>query len=134
MEQVINRRNRVAEVRVKLQPELLQQFDAVAQGRGVPASTLAALVIGEFVEKHAENKLVQRLVALDMTKRLATQFDESAIAASFAGLDPAVMDRLFASIATAERAAGQAGSSVGPEVAAPPCDEGAGGDRVRTAT
>ena len=122
MENVSGRRARIAEVRVKLQPELLQQFDVVAQRRGVPAATLAALVIGEFVEKQGENTKLQHMVALDMSKRLSASLDEAKLVSAFENVDPAVLKSwgaMFSSPDASEVVAGKAGSSAAPEAAAP---------------
>ena len=123
MENVSGRRARIAEVRVKLQPELLQQFDVVAQRRGVPAATLAALVIGEFVEKQGENTKIQHMVALDMSKRLSAGLDESKLMAAFADIDPAIIKSWGALLSSTPDSevglAGKAGSSAAPEAAAP---------------
>ena len=122
MENVSGRRARIAEVRVKLQPELLQQFDVVAQRRGVPAATLAALVIGEFVEKQGENIKLQHMVALDMSKRLSASLDEAKLVSAFENVDPAVLKSwgaMFSSPDASEVVAGKAGSSAAPEAAAP---------------
>lgn len=133
MEHVIGRRARVAEVRVKLQPELLQQFDQIAQRRGVPAATLAALVIGEYVEKQGEAASLQRLVALDTSKRISDKFSEEDLLKGFSAMDPEVLRTMFSAFAETQEA-GQAGSSAGPEAAACSAAQAAGQDRVRTAT
>lgn len=136
MENVSGRRARIAEVRVKLQPELLQQFDVVAQRRGVPAATLAALVIGEFVEKQGENTKLQQMVVLDMSKRLSASFDEAKMASAMNHMDPAVLKSfgdLLSSADAQEVSAGKAGSSAAPEAAAPMRGTSTG-DRARSAT
>jgi len=132
------RRGRVAEVRVKLQEDMAGAFGLIAQRRGVPAATLACLVLGEYVGKMEEQGKLQRLVALDASKRLSESFTEEKIEKLLATVfTPDAIAGVFSVLQQAEEvAAGQAGSSAGPEAAAlsqggaAPSDR----DRVRTAT
>ena len=62
---------RTEELRVKLAPSLSAEFSAIAQGRGVLPATLAALALGEYVEKYRQNLQVSRMVAIDMSKRMS---------------------------------------------------------------
>ena len=54
---------RTEELRVKLAPALSAEFSAIAQGRGVLPATLAALALGEYVEKYRRDQQLVRLVA-----------------------------------------------------------------------
>jgi len=67
-------RRRSVEVRVKLSPALAEEFGVIAAGRGLLPATLAAVVVGEFVEKYRQNAQLQKMVAIDMSKRLAGGF------------------------------------------------------------
>jgi len=52
------RRN--AEIRVKVDPEMEMALADIAKARGLPPATLAAVVIGEYVEKYQSNARLQR--------------------------------------------------------------------------
>ena len=56
---------RTEELRVKLAPSLAAEFSAIAQGRGVLPATLAALALGEYVEKYRRDQQLIKLVAID---------------------------------------------------------------------
>lgn len=62
---------RTEELRVKLAPALSAEFSAIAQGRGVLPATLAALALGEYVEKYRQNAQIARMVAIDASKRMS---------------------------------------------------------------
>lgn len=84
---------RTEELRVKLAPSLSAEFSAIAQGRGVLPATLAALALGEYVEKHRRDQQLARLVALDTSKRMSDAMSSGVFEASmekFLG-DPAIL-------------------------------------------
>ena len=131
---------RTEELRVKLAPALSAEFSAIAQGRGVLPATLAALALGEYVEKYRRDQQIVRLVAMDSSKRMhdalaSGQFEQS-IAKLFG--DPAMMGTLLSVLEPGSVGAGGSGSSAGPEAAAGsgmcPAGTRPGPDRVRTAT
>ena len=73
---------RTEELRVKLAPSLAAEFSAIAQGRGVLPATLAALALGEYVEKYRRDQQLIKLVAIDSSKRMhaalaSGQFEQS---------------------------------------------------------
>jgi len=111
---------RTEELRVKLAPSLAAEFSAIAQGRGVLPATLAALALGEYVEKYRRDQQIVRLVAMDSSKRMhdalaSGQFDQS-MAKLFG--DPAMMGTLLSVLELGSVGAGGSGSSAGPEAAA----------------
>ena len=65
---------RTEELRVKLAPSLSAEFSAIAQGRGVLPATLAALALGEYVEKYRRDQQLIKLVAIDSSKRMHDAF------------------------------------------------------------
>lgn len=64
-------RRRSVEVRVKLAPALADEFSLIAEGRGLLPATLAAVALGEYVEKHRQNVAMARMMAVDLSKRTA---------------------------------------------------------------
>lgn len=73
-------RRRSVEVRVKLAPALADEFSAIAESRGLLPATLAAVALGEYVDKYRRDLQVQRMVAVDMSKRMSDKaFDEELI-------------------------------------------------------
>lgn len=64
-------RRRSEEVRVKLAPALAAEFAAIAAGKGLLPATLAAVALGEYCERHRQQIHLQRMVAVDTSKRMA---------------------------------------------------------------
>jgi len=64
-------RRRSVEVRVKLSPALADEFNSIAEGRGLLPATLAAVALGEYVERHRQQASISRMVAMDASKRMA---------------------------------------------------------------
>lgn len=64
-------RRRSEEVRVKLAPALAAEFSAIAAGKGLLPATLAAVALGEYCEKYRQQIQLQRMVAVDASKRMA---------------------------------------------------------------
>lgn len=132
-----NNRRRVAEVRVKLQPEMLAAFDAIARRRGLPAATLACVVIGEYVDKQAEAHQLQMMAAKEMSAGLlgllesSGRIDDAMAHASTPEATAAVLRALAEEGAVS---AGGSGSSAAPEAAALPASVSADRDRARSAT
>jgi predicted transcriptional regulator len=69
-------RRRSVEVRVKLSPALAEEFSTIAEGRGLLPATLAATALGEYVERHRQQAVIARLVALDASKRMAASMSD----------------------------------------------------------
>lgn len=69
-----NTRRRVAEVRVKLQPEMAARLDEIAKRRGVPSATLAALVIGEYVERYDQHQRYQQMAVVESARLMVKDF------------------------------------------------------------
>ena len=111
---------RTEELRVKLAPSLSVEFSAIAQGRGVLPATLAALALGEYVEKHRRDQQLVRLVALDTSKRMSDAMSSGAFEASMAKVfgDPSMVGALLSVLEPGSVGAGGSGSSAGPEAAA----------------
>lgn len=63
-------RRRSEEIRVKLAPELANEFAVIAQGKGLLPATLAAVALGEYCEKYRQQLQLQRMVAVDTSKRM----------------------------------------------------------------
>lgn len=64
-------RRRSISVKCHVHPDLYKRFDAIAVRRGFPLVSLAALVIGEFVERVEFDQQTQRMVALEVARRRA---------------------------------------------------------------
>lgn len=112
-------RRRSEEVRVKLSPALATEFASIAEGRGLLPATLAAVALGEYVEQWRLKVQLQRMVALDTSKRLAEVMgDEEKIgkAVAIALGDPQLMGML--SQQPEAEGAGGSVSGAGPEAAA----------------
>lgn len=58
------RRN--AEIRVKVDPEMEEALSTIAKARGLPPATLAAVVIGEYVEAFRTRRELQRETLMSM--------------------------------------------------------------------
>lgn len=89
---VVQRRSE--ELRVKLVPDLAAEFASIASSRGLLPATLAAVALGEYVERYRRETSVQRMVALDMSKRVSEfTLNEETIAKGIAQVmcNPAVM-------------------------------------------
>lgn len=65
-----NNRRRTYEVRVKLQPEMAARLEELARCRGVPPATLAALVLGEYVDRCEKNQKHQAMAILEASRML----------------------------------------------------------------
>lgn len=127
-------RRRTAEVRVKLSPAIADKVQQYADERGLPSATLAAAIIGEWVEARGRKDQIERMVALETTRKLT---DGPFMASQLSGALEDVMRRLMHSGDAESGLAAIAGSSAGPEAAASTltADQAGGvGDRVRTAT
>ena len=111
---------RTEELRVKLAPSLAAEFSAIAQGRGVLPATLAALALGEYVEKHRRDQQLARLVALDTSKRMSDSMASGVFEASMEKMlgDPAILGSVLSVLESGSVGAGGSGSSAGPEAAA----------------
>ena len=111
---------RTEELRVKLAPALSAEFSAIAQGRGVLPATLAALALGEYVEKYRRDQQIVRLVAMDSSKRMHDALASGQFEQSMAKLfgDPAMMGTLLSVLEPGSVGAGGSGSSAVPEAAA----------------
>ena len=111
---------RTEELRVKLAPSLSAEFSAIAQGRGVLPATLAALALGEYVEKHRRDQQLARLVALDTSKRMSDAMASGVFEASMEKMlgDPAILGGVLSVLEPGSVGAGGSGSSAGPEAAA----------------
>lgn len=106
-------RKRTVEVRLKLSPGIAETFAAIAEVRGLLPATLAAVVVGEFIEKHAFNAELQRMASMDIAKRFAETIDEDKLAASLAHVNPEIFQQLAEGMAAAQDV-----SSAAPEAAA----------------
>jgi hypothetical protein len=71
MAEVVEGRRRTVELRLKLAPTIAEEFGAVAESRGLVPATLAAVVLGEYLEAQRQKLQVQRMVAVDMGKRMS---------------------------------------------------------------
>ena len=111
---------RTEELRVKLAPALSAEFSAIAQGRGVLPATLAALALGEYVEKYRRDQQLVKLVAIDTSKRMHDAFASGQFAESMTKVlgDPSMMGALLSVLEPGSVGAGGSGSSAGPEAAA----------------
>ena len=111
---------RTEELRVKLAPALSAEFSAIAQGRGVLPATLAALALGEYVERYRRDRHLVQLVALDTSKRMSASFTSGQFAESMAKVfgDPSMLQGILSVLEPGSVGAGGGGSSAGPEAAA----------------
>jgi hypothetical protein len=64
-------RRRSVEIRVKLSPVLAEELSSIASSRGLLPATLAAVALGEYVEKCRQNAHLTKMIAIDMSKRMA---------------------------------------------------------------
>lgn len=55
---------RTVPLRVKLSPDMAARLDSIARPRGVTSATLAALIVGEYVER-AEREVRAAIAAAD---------------------------------------------------------------------
>jgi hypothetical protein len=71
MADVVEGRRRTVELRLKLAPAIAGEFGVLAESRGLVPATLAAVVLGEYLEAQRQKLQVQRMVAVDMGKRMS---------------------------------------------------------------
>lgn len=71
MAEAVEGRRRTVELRLKLAPTIAEEFGVVAESRGLVPATLAAVVLGEYLEAQRQKLQVQRMVAVDMSKRMS---------------------------------------------------------------
>lgn len=92
-------KRRTEEVRVKLAPALAAEFSEIAKARGLLPATLAAVALGEYVEKYRQNAQIQRMVALDASKRMSEwSMDEEALGKAIAqAISDPELQKIFAS-------------------------------------
>lgn len=96
---VTTEKRRTEEVRVKLAPSMAAEFGEIAAARGLLPATLAAVALGEYVEKYRQNAQLQRMVALDASKRMSEwSMDEETLGKAIAQAmgDPKLLE-IFAS-------------------------------------
>ena len=71
-------RCRTVSIKVRLSPALYKQLDDIAQRRGFPLVSLAALVMGEYVEKVNFDLQTRRIVAIEVARRGAAGVSDTA--------------------------------------------------------
>lgn len=76
MVDAVQDRRRSVEVRVKLSPSLAERFSAIAERRGLAPATLAAVALGEYVDSQDQRLQLQRMSAVDVSKRLADSLSD----------------------------------------------------------
>lgn len=137
-------RRRTSEIRLKLSPSIAEEFSALSASYGLLPPTMAAFVVGQFVERCRTDARVARLVALDASKRLSeTMADPSVLEASLTRVmsNPDVLRAMFDASPDAEGCKSQGEGSPVPDRKSQP-ESGGGGvshrsgrrGRVRTAT
>lgn len=127
----ISSRRRTTEIRVKLAPSMAEQFDLVAANRGMLPASLAALVLGEYLENLQEKRRLNTLTVAAMSKEIVNAFTPEKLVATvkLVMADPDLLEKIKAHIPT-DAESGQAGrpeSSAGPEAAAHLPEDGAAG-------
>lgn len=121
-------KTRTAEVRVKLSPEISDSLAAIAAARGLLPATLAAVALGEYVEKTREMAKLNAMVVLDVSKRMSASLTDERMEKLFQSvLTPECLREIALIAQSQEGIAGQAGSSAVPEAAAPGEGIGAAG-------
>lgn len=114
---------RNAEVRVKLEPSVADRLNDAARAKGMLPATLAAFVVGDYLEKRDKEARLQELIARDTAGRMLEAFAAGSIPFE---LSPGTADLLRQVLSLPESEGGLAGgtgSSASPEAAA----HGAGG-------
>lgn len=67
---------RTGSMRVRLSPEMLDRFEALAKRYGMPPSTLAAFAIARFVQAEDTNRMVVMDAARQQVKTLGEQLTD----------------------------------------------------------
>lgn len=67
---------RTGSMRVRLSPEMLDRFEALAKRYGMPPSTLAAFAIARFVQTEETNRMVVMDAARQQVKTLGEQLTD----------------------------------------------------------
>jgi hypothetical protein len=103
MAEVVDGRRRTVELRLKLAPAIAEEFASVAESRGLVPATLAAVVLGEYLEAQRQKLQVQRMVAVDMGKRMSEfSFNEELLGKAIAeAMSNPELLKLFADTPTA---------------------------------
>lgn len=93
---------RTGSMRIRLSPEMLERFEALAKRYGMPPSTLAAFAIARFVQSEEMNRMVvmdtarQQVKALDddRMQRMFGPLLESMVTAAQSGQLNGLFDQL----------------------------------------
>ena len=76
---------RTDSIRVRLSPEMMARFEALAKRYGMPPATLCAFAVAQFTQNE-ENKLsMARMAVMDASRRAGEKFE----------MDEETMERLF---------------------------------------
>lgn len=110
-------RKRTLEIRIKLSPAMAAEFGHIAESFGMLPASLAAQVVGEYVEQRREKRRLTNLAIAASTKEM---MDTGKLAQAFKQVfsDPEVLKAISQLDSSAGGQAWQAGSSAGPEAAA----------------
>ena len=71
----VTENRRVESLRVRLAPEMMDKFEAFAARYGMPASTLAAFALAQFVQQEETKATVIKLAAIETARRTVDKVD-----------------------------------------------------------
>ena len=68
---------RTDSIRVRLSPEMLARFEALAKRYGMPPATLCAFAVAQFVQAEENKVSMTRMAVMDASRRAGEQFEMS---------------------------------------------------------
>lgn len=78
--------NRTESMRVRLAPDLMTRYEALALRLGMTPSTLAAYVIGAWVKSQEDQVRLQSMAVMDVARKMMAQVDAADLEALTAGM------------------------------------------------
>lgn len=66
---------RTDSIRVRLSPDMMERFERIGAGFGMPVATLAAFAIADFVQRQESSEKMARMALLDATRTAVGQLD-----------------------------------------------------------
>lgn len=67
---------RTDSIRVRLAPEMMDRFEALAARYGMPPATLCAFAVARFVQQEENNASLTRMAVLDAARKSGEKMDE----------------------------------------------------------
>ena len=73
---LLQENKRTDSIRVRLSPEMMDRFEQLAKGYGMPPATLGAFAVARFVQQEENNAKLNRMAVLDATRNSSDKLDQ----------------------------------------------------------